>query len=72
MAIKAGNAPPTVAELVQTIADQEAVIEEGKQLAYQIVSESNFADKPKLREQANRFVNSVLEQKRKSDGRKIR
>ena len=58
--------------LFDAIERQAAVIEEGKQPAYQIVSEGKFADKPALIAQANQFVGSVLEQKRKSDGRKIR
>ena len=58
------------AVLFDHIDRQNAVIEEGEELAYQVVAESNFADKPNLREQANRFVGSILKQKRKSDGRK--
>ena len=66
MSKKAGNALPTVEELTQRVTDPEAVLEEGKHLAYQIVSEGKFAGKPELIKQANQFIGSILEQKKKS------
>ena len=66
MAKTAGNAPHTVEELTQRVTDLEAVLEEGKHLAYQIVSEGKFAGKPELIKQANQFIGSILEQKKKS------